>query len=385
VNPSTLFSAAPPSGPATARPPATAGQPPRDAARGAGSFDRHLQQDSPGKDATSAAAARRRAERPAADASKADTPAPGDTRQTQRRRDAAAESAPAQPSSPDSAGSAQTPDQDAQDAWPPLDLAGLALSPVTVPGVVAPAVASDPAAPGTSATGVAGGLPSLPTAAGLAPGVSPAVAAGAARPADTAPEALEDLPEALTFEAVLDTATEDAGDAPDPLASLLQPGALLPATRSVAEMAALRGTVPVDAPVLGQDGFDEAISARIGWLADQKIGHAHIRISPDDMGTIDVRLQMDGDRIHATFASPHVEVRQALESSLPRLRELLGEQGFQLAHADVGQQQGDGGSGPRNGGAQALGSHREGTSPLVETTVTAAQLIRQRGLLDTYA
>ena len=70
---------------------------------------------------------------------------------------------------------------------------------------------------------------------------------------------------------------------------------------------------------------------------------------------------------------------------LPVVRELLGEQGFQLAHADGGQQQGDGGSGPRNGGAQALGSHREGTSPLVETTFTAAQLIRQRGLLDTYA
>jgi flagellar hook-length control protein FliK len=36
--------------------------------------------------------------------------------------------------------------------------------------------------------------------------------------------------------------------------------------------------------VLGDDGFDQAIGARLGWLADQKIGHAHIRLSPDDMG-----------------------------------------------------------------------------------------------------
>ncbi len=90
--------------------------------------------------------------------------------------------------------------------------------------------------------------------------------------------------------------------------------------------------------MLGDDGFDQAIGARLGWLADQKIGHAHIRLSPDDMGPVDVRLQLNGDKVHASFSSPHVDVRQALESSLPRLRELLGEQGFQLAHADVGHQ-----------------------------------------------
>ena len=109
--------------------------------------------------------------------------------------------------------------------------------------------------------------------------------------------------------------------------------------------------------MLGDDGFDQAIGARLGWLADQKIGHAHIRLSPDDMGPVDVRLQLNGDKVHASFSSPHVDVRQALESSLPRLRELLGEQGFQLAHADVGHQSpgGEGNAPGQPGGSSIIG------------------------------
>ncbi|KAG1247842.1 hypothetical protein G6F65_019944 [Rhizopus arrhizus] len=141
---------------------------------------------------------------------------------------------------------------------------------------------------------------------------------------------------------------------------------------------------PTPKPVLGDDGFDQAIGARLGWLADQKIGHAHIRLSPDDMGPVDVRLQLNGDKVHASFSSPHVDVRQALENSLPRLRELLGEQGFQLALADVGHQApgGDGNaSGPSGGGGLA----GDGEPTPGDASVSPAQLIRQRGLLDAYA
>lgn len=391
MNPSAVFTSPSSSGAGAARSPGASSASAREAAADSKAFDRHLQNDRIGKEAPSAAA-RRRAESTAATRSPSSNPqtAPAATNDTQGKR--ALDDAAGTPASAAAAGEASTastePTEDAAaEAWPPLGLAGLALSPVTVPGVVAPALSADQPALTASASGSSVALPTLPTPALQAPGLSAAGAAGpsAGLSGEPAPASLEQLPEALAFEAVLESTVDDGGDAQDPMASLLQPGALLPAARSLAETAALRGTAPAGTPVLGQEGFDEAISARIGWLADQKIGHAHIRISPDDMGTIDVRLQMDGDRIHATFASPHVDVRQALESSLPRLRELLGEQGFQLAHADVGQHAGEGGSDPRNGDPAAMGGHRDGEPTRVETTVTAAQLIRQRGLLDTYA
>jgi flagellar hook-length control protein FliK len=76
-------------------------------------------------------------------------------------------------------------------------------------------------------------------------------------------------------------------------------------------------------------------------------------------------------------------VRHALESSLPRLRDLLGEQGFQLGNADVGQQQTaqDGGRGEGRSGM----SGDDGEPALADATLSPSQLIRQRGLVDAYA
>ncbi|WP_313462015.1 flagellar hook-length control protein FliK, partial [Stenotrophomonas sp.] len=142
---------------------------------------------------------------------------------------------------------------------------------------------------------------------------------------------------------------------------------------------------PTATPHVGGESFDEDISARIGWLADQKIGHATIKVTPHDLGLIEVRLQMDGDKVHASFSSAHADVRHALESTLPRLREMLNDQGFQLGNADVGHQQTaqDGKSG---GGTSERGGIAGSDEPaMVETIVSSAQLMRQRGLLDAYA
>jgi flagellar hook-length control protein FliK len=160
--------------------------------------------------------------------------------------------------------------------------------------------------------------------------------------------------------------------------SLTQP-APLAAARDVAVVAP-----PSVVPNLQGDAFSDEIGAHLKWMADQKVGHAHLRVSPDEMGAVDIRLKLDGDRVSADFSATQADVRQALEQSLPRLRELLGQHGFQLAHADVGQgqqsrQQGDGGSRVNPPG---------GTLDLPEdgamTTVSVASL-RGRGLLDAYA
>ncbi|WP_312681954.1 flagellar hook-length control protein FliK [Stenotrophomonas chelatiphaga] len=273
---------------------------------------------------------------------------------------------------------ADQPDTETTDdvaaAWPPPGLAGLLLSVAPAAPDAAPAAAT-PVANGAPESAPATALPALANAAaGAAPG-------GIALAADAT--AVDALP--ADVEAALATLGAEPGDSNDeatPAPLLHAPGALQ-ATRSAADITLARAVDPTPTPVFGQEGFDEAISARVGWLAEQKIGHAHIRISPDDMGTIDVRLQMDGDKVHASFSSPHVDVRHALESTLPRLRELLGEQGFQLAHADVGQQQqGESGQTPRGSSFPANGDGDPGTA---EVTLSSAQLIRQRGLLDVHA
>lgn len=267
-------------------------------------------------------------------------------------------------------------------AWPPLGLAGLALNGLPVPAPT-PAVAGL-AGPETGATAA---LPTLTAGAQAADGAAPAPAppspsteGGVALPALTADAAAaDDAPLLKTFTDALTAATADGPDAP--ATPLLH--ALHGMTDAKPVMASLFTGSPTATPHLGGEDFDDAVGARVGWLADQKIGHAHIKITPNDLGPIDVRLQLDGDKVHASFTSAHADVRHALESSLPRLRELLGEQGFQLGHADVGQQQTapDGGRG--NAGSGMTG--KDGEPSLAETTLSPSQLIRQRGLVDAYA
>lgn len=273
--------------------------------------------------------------------------------------------------------------------WPPLGLAGLALTglvpaaPQTAPA--ATPVVADPLL-ASKADALLTANPAAPTS-GAPTAAAPAVAAAAAStdagpialPLDAAANDDIALPKALA-----DALTAGAADADAPATPFLHALQTAAELKTGAASAPFAGS-PTATPHVGGESFDEDISARIGWLADQKIGHATIKVTPHDLGLIEVRLQMDGDKVHASFSSAHADVRHALESTLPRLREMLNDQGFQLGNADVGHQQTaqDGRSG---GGGSERGGIGGGDEPgMVETTISSAQLMRQRGLLDAYA
>jgi len=238
---------------------------------------------------------------------------------------------------------------------------------------VAVATASDPR--GGNATAPV--LPTLPgaQAATAAPTDGDATAAfamamGAAASADT------------KTPGATDTATLDSigiGDTASTSASLPSVSTMTnhPLPRGVAAAVQANTPIPLD------NGFDDGFSSRIAWLADQKIGHAEIRITPDHLGAIDVRLQLDGNRVNAEFNSAQPDVRHALESSLPRLKEMLGQQGLQLGQADVGQRQAQQQS---NGQAASFGSSNERGEAANDAGWSRGPAVRaSRGLLDEYA
>ncbi|TBV73091.1 flagellar hook-length control protein FliK [Pseudoxanthomonas winnipegensis] len=146
---------------------------------------------------------------------------------------------------------------------------------------------------------------------------------------------------------------------------------------------------PMSMPAQLDDGFDDSFGTRIAWMAEQKLGHAEIRLNPEHAGPIDVRIQLDGTQVNAAFHSANADVRQALEASLPRLRDLLGQQGLQLGNADIGQrqqsgQQQDQGAAPRSQG-QSFGSDAFGNGRATAQASVAPLVVRSRGLLDEYA
>ncbi|EFF49416.1 flagellar hook-length control protein FliK [Xanthomonas citri pv. aurantifolii str. ICPB 10535] len=174
-----------------------------------------------------------------------------------------------------------------------------------------------------------------------------------------------------------DSAAPAAPDAP----AFVLPTATAPGPTRLQDAAPIFSASPTPTPDLGSDNFDDAIGARMSWLADQKIGHAHIKVTPNEMGPVEVRLHLEGDKVNASFTAANADTRQALEQSLPRLREMLGQNGFQLGQADVGQQQ-QHSAGNRNGGNDSGNGLTLDDAPPVGIP---SVVLRQRGLLDAYA
>lgn len=177
---------------------------------------------------------------------------------------------------------------------------------------------------------------------------------------------------------LVDAFRSEEGDAPTPTGNLL---AGVGASNAPLGLARTETVNAMEAPSADLHGghFDEDIGDAVRWMADQKIGHAHIKVTPNDLGTVEIRLRLDGDRVHADFSSAQAEVRQALENGLPRLRDMLGQHGFQLAHADVGQHH----TSPSQGAASPHGESSADTEALTETPHTVR--MTARGLVDAYA
>jgi flagellar hook-length control protein FliK len=313
-------------------------------------------------------------------------------------------------------------DSEEDPGWPPAGLAGIGMSLLPTVAAALPAASAGPLGAAGLAIGVAGaaaqgvaallggdtlaaatgtdtaaaGAAAAPanaaantgaSAAGGFGGILAQVAGAAAQAASggdaTAPvAALAALANASDKNA--DSGSDIASTGTDPINLLATAGIHAPA-RSADTAAPFTGS-PTPTPNLHGDNFDDELGARMSWLADQKIGHAHIKLSPADLGPVEVRLHLNGDQVNASFSSAQPEVRQALENSLPRLRDMLGQHGFQLGQADVGQQQQQASQNARQGGGSNGGNAGGGAGDdLLGSVGIPSVVLRQRGLLDAYA
>ncbi|MGV8711987.1 MAG: flagellar hook-length control protein FliK, partial [Nitrosomonas sp.] len=94
-------------------------------------------------------------------------------------------------------------------------------------------------------------------------------------------------------------------------------------------------TIQVDQP-LGQPRWNGEFTQKIVWLTSQQHQVAEIHLNPVHLGPVDVMLSITQDQATAQFVSPHLAVREAIEQALPRLREMMAENGIQLGNVMVG-------------------------------------------------
>lgn len=161
----------------------------------------------------------------------------------------------------------------------------------------------------------------------------------------------------------------------------------VPFLQTLSDSALLMPSARIPVPV-GQPGWGQAVGAQIAWFVSQNISTASIRLNPQHLGPLEMEVTMDGDQARVAFTSQQGLVREALESSIPRLREMLSENGLNLVNVNVSQhgnsrQDGQGAAGSRQGAgvANAEGGTNE---PAAAPGVRNATILTQ-GLVDFYA
>lgn len=134
-----------------------------------------------------------------------------------------------------------------------------------------------------------------------------------------------------------------------------------------------------------QPGWDSALADRVTMMAHGRLQNAELRLSPAELGPLRIQLEIDDGVANVSFQSHHPLTRDALEQTMPRLRELLAENGLSLGQADVRDDSGE----QKSRASDAVASKPEaGGADDVEVDPAVSSAASRRvsdGLIDTFA
>jgi flagellar hook-length control protein FliK len=126
---------------------------------------------------------------------------------------------------------------------------------------------------------------------------------------------------------------------------------------------------------VGTQAWHEELGTRVTVMAARGQHSASLRLSPEHLGPLEIRISIRDDQASVWFGAAHADTRAAIEHALPRLREMFAAQGMSLTDAGVSREP------PREQSTPRQSAFAE---PANETPVTLATLQRV-GLIDAYA
>jgi flagellar hook-length control protein FliK len=276
----------------------------------------------------------------------------------------------------------------AQPTAPAAAIVPVLLPPVTPAAIPAAPNAGAPQA-GNALAGVGSGLPTKPDFKaddGLAADDSSKLGT----PADTGSPAPApgDNAQALAgsvaagSHAALPMATTFATDNNSPSTAGIHALGNLTATAPVVPAGATGGThsLAMNSPA-GSSGFAKELGQQITWLSGQDVKQAQIRLNPQDLGPLDVKVSVEHGRVDVSFITQHPDATAAVQQSLGQLHQMLGGQGLSLGHATVGQHAQQQFGGQQNQQAQTSSS---ASDDVADTPIATAARVAI-GLVDAFA
>lgn len=160
-----------------------------------------------------------------------------------------------------------------------------------------------------------------------------------------------------------------------------------PAASTTADLDALQMSRPLQ-PNGSPESLARGLGERLMVMAEGGLQSARVKINPEHLGPLEIRIKVQDDTAQVWFNASHSQTRDALEQAMPRLRDMLADQGLRLTDADV--------SGGREGPADQLADDERGDTRDWRETPPATlderrqmtdlrSLIKARRMLDVYA
>lgn len=93
--------------------------------------------------------------------------------------------------------------------------------------------------------------------------------------------------------------------------------------------------------------WSQQMTDQVSFMLKGGFQQAEIKLNPAHLGPMEIKLSINDDQASVNFVAQHAQVRDVLDASIPRLREMLEQQGLDLADVNVStqsqqQQTGDG-------------------------------------------
>ena len=80
------------------------------------------------------------------------------------------------------------------------------------------------------------------------------------------------------------------------------------------------------------------ISEQIAWARQNNAQQIRISVSPEHLGAVDIKIDDAADGLNIQFVTQNAQAKEALESFMPRLKDMLEQSGLNLQNASVSQQ-----------------------------------------------